>query len=98
MARSCKPQLNAPVLERFGIEPARDAEIAEQLDRALLKHSRTDPSLYVITRMRLQNNRLYTGVVKDASKCEPGRPRSYDADLSTHTLISKTYRSCTAKT
>jgi hypothetical protein len=79
---------DAVVNEPLALEPPPDPGVTEQVDGAVLEHSRPDPRFAVRAAAGLQDHRLDAGVLQQTRQRQPGRACADDPDLRPQTAPS----------
>ena len=84
MALAGELEVDAAVDDPFAVEPRCNAELAEEVDGALLEHARANPRLHVLAAAALEHDRLDTRPLEQSCQRQPRRARADDADLRPH--------------
>ena len=95
-----EPQLDAVVDEPLAPQPLADADLVQQVDRALLQHARADPLLDVLAAPVLEHDGVDARQVQQMREHQSGGPGADDPDLGallpqpqTSSAVSTTSRS-----
>ena len=83
---SVEAKLYTVMNQALAAQAIPNSRLVEKVDCALFQHARTDSLFHVLTRLYLDDDRLYALEMKQVRKQQASRSRPYDSDLCMHSL------------